>query len=203
MGVVAFFVRHGETQLNKDKAFRGPLDVELDDSGKKQADTLADFFKDINFSHAFSSDKKRTKETARRVLGKRKTKLKVVKQLDSYDVGDLAGEPKDEDNLKIVKYYQEHPDEAIPGGESINGFRKDADPEIVMVIKKGEKAKKPAIAFVHSSIIHEISHLIHGDHQKVKVRPGGVVAIIKTPLGYRAEAIFNKSNHPDDLHLGS
>src|SRR5579859_776315 len=179
MKVCAFFVRHGETGLNKEKAFRGPLDVELNEDGREQAEELKKFFDDSSFSAAFTSDKIRTKETAKTVLGDRKIRLKKVKQLDSYDVGDLAGQPKNEENMALVKYYQEHPDKVIPGGESLNQFRKDANPRIMMVIKTGAASSRPAIAFVHSSIIHQLSHLLHGDHQLVKVRPGGVVAVLK------------------------
>jgi len=204
MSVVAYFVRHGETGLNKEKAFRGPLDVELNEDGHKQAEELRDFFDDSSFSSAFTSDKKRTKATAKTVLGNRKIRLKKVKQLDSYNVGDLAGQPKNEANMALVKYYQEHPDEVIPGGESLNQFRKDADPKIMMVIKRGAAASEPAIAFVHSSIIHEISNLLHGDHQAVKVQPGGVVAVLKMPNGkYKAVAILKESKPHEDKSFGS
>jgi broad specificity phosphatase PhoE len=201
--ICSYFCRHGETTLNKERAFRGTIDVELNEDGKKQAGELADLFSGRNFSSAFSSDKKRTKETAKVVLGKRKLKLKTIKHLDSYDIGDLSGQPKNDENMEIVRYYQEHPDEALPGGESLNDFRKDSDPKIAMVIRKGANARLPTIAFVHSSIIHEISYLLHGDHQMVKVKPGGVVAIYDTPDGYKAEAVFKESKHPDDKSFGS
>jgi broad specificity phosphatase PhoE len=204
MPIVAYFVRHGETGLNKEKAFRGPIDIELNNDGKKQAEELANFFKDTSFSSAFTSDKKRTKETAKIVLGNRKIQPKKIKQLDSYNVGDLSGKPKNEENMALVKYYQEHPDETIPGGESLNKFRKDADPKIMMIIKRGEASDKPVIAFVHSSIIHELSHLLHGDHQMVKVRPGGVVAVSKTKNGkYKAIPLLKESKHTEDKSFGS
>lgn len=204
MKVCAFFVRHGETGLNKEKAFRGPIDVELNEDGRDQAEDLRKFFEDSSFSSAFTSDKKRTKETAKTVLGNRNIRLKKVKQLDSYNVGDLAGQPKNAENMALVKYYQEHPDETIPGGESLNQFRKDADPKIMMVIKRGSSSSQPVIAFVHSSIVHELSYLLHGDHQAIKVRPGGVVAVLKKPNGeYKAVPILNESKHPDDMSFGS
>lgn len=204
MKVVAFFVRHGETELNKEKAFRGPLDVELNDDGHNQAEELRKFFEDSSFSSAFTSDKKRTKETAKTVLGDRKIRLKKVKQLDSYNVGDLSGKPKNESNLAIVKHYQEHPDETIPGGESLNKFRKDSDPKIMMVIKRGAQASEPAIAFVHSSIVHELSYLLHGDHQWAKVQPGGVVAVLKGQDGtLKAVPIFRESKKSEDKSFGS
>ena len=204
MSVVAFFVRHGETGLNKNHAFRGPLDVELNEDGHKQAEELKDFFDDSNFSSAFTSDKKRTKATAKTVLGDRKIRLKKVKQLDSYDVGDLSGKPKNEANMALVKYYQDHPDEVIPGGESLSKFRKDSDPKIMMIIKRGAQASEPAIAFVHSSIIHELSHLLHNDHQWAKVQPGGVVAVLKNQDGtFKAVPIFRESKKTEDKSFGS
>ena len=43
--IIAFFVRHGETDLNKKDEFRGDLDVPLDKDGEQQAAALVPFFK--------------------------------------------------------------------------------------------------------------------------------------------------------------
>jgi uncharacterized phosphatase len=172
MKPVAYFVRHGSTKLNDEGRFRGPTDIPLDENGKDQAKQLAEYFKGRQFSGAYSSSKKRSKSTLDEILKKAKApKAKVVKDFDAWNVGDLAGKPKDEDNLKIVKHYQDNPQEKIPGGERLNDFRKRLDPKIMMAIHKGESSEHPTISAVHSSTIHQISHLFHGDHQKVKVRP--------------------------------
>lgn len=200
MKLVAYFVRHGTTKLNQQNAFRGPINVELDEKGQKQADKLADYFKNRNFSSAYHSPKKRAKQTLDTILKDRDVDTKSVKNFDPLNVGEFAGKPKSEENVEKMRYYQDNPEEKIPGGERLSDFRKRTDPKIMMVIGHGDEAGKPTISAVHSSIIHEVSHLLHGDHQKVKVRPGGVVGIFKTPDGrYVAKALLKKISGSEDM----
>lgn len=204
MKPVAYFVRHGTTELNEKNCFRGPLNVDLDDKGKKQADKLADYFKGRNFSAAFYSSKKRTKDTIDRVLKGRKIKPRMVKDFDALNVGDFGGEPKNEENLEKIKYYQEHPDEKMPGGERLNDFRARTDPKIMMAIRRGDESGVPTLSVVHSSTIHELSHLLHNDHQKIKVRPAGVVGVFKDKNGdYIAKALLKKSRNQSDKDIGT
>lgn len=201
---VAYFVRHGSTELNDQGKFRGPLNVSLDDKGRKQAEELANFLKTRKFSAAYHSSKKRTKETLEPILEKSQSdvKPKLVRDFDPFNVGELAGKPKNKENLDTIRYYQEHPEEKIPGGERLNDFRKRVDPKIKMALKKGESSKYPTLSVVHSSIVHELSHLLHGDHNKVKVEPGGVVGVYKDdehPSGYRAIALLKEIKHPEDI----
>lgn len=201
---VAYFVRHGSTELNDAGKFRGPIDASLDEKGLKQADELGDFFKGRKFSAAYHSSKKRTLQTIEPILEKSKSKLKpkMVKDFDAFNVGELAGKPKDKENLSIIRYYQDNPDKKIPGGERLNDFRKRVDPKIMMSIHKGEASKYPSLSVVHSSIIHELSHLIHGDHNKVKVAPGGVVGVYKDdqdPSGYKAIVLTKEIKHSEDM----
>src|SRR5487761_215709 len=167
---VAYFVRHGSTELNDAGKFRGPMNISLDGKGIKQAEELSNFLKARKFSAAYHSSKKRTKETLGPILEKSQSdiKPKTVHDFDPFNVGELAGEPKNKENIDTIRYYQEHPDEKIPGGERLNDFRKRVDPKIKMVLKKGESSKYPTLSVVHSSIIHELSHLLYGNHNKVK-----------------------------------
>jgi len=199
--LVAMFVRHGSTELNDAGKFRGPLDVDLDEKGKKQAGEVADQLKGRSVGPVFISSKKRTKQTADIALpGK---KAKVVKDFDALNVGDYAGKPKNDENMKAVVHYQNNPDEKFPNGESINDFRKRVNPKIRMAIKRGEEGRHPSVSFVHSSIIHQVGHLLHNDHNAVKVKPGGSVGVFKSPMGYTAKTLSKKSEGPEDTHMVS
>ena len=142
---VAYFVRHGSTELNDAGKFRGPIDVSLDENGRQQAEQLADFLKNKKFSAVYYTSKKRSKQTVDPILEKSKTKVKpkMVKDFDPFNVGDLAGKPKDQENIATIRYYQDHPDEKVPGGERLNDFRKRTDPKIKMALKKGESSNYP------------------------------------------------------------
>lgn len=201
---VAYFVRHGSTELNDAGKFRGPMNISLDEKGRQQAEELANFLKARKFSAAYHSSKKRTKETLDPILEKSKSKVKpkMVEDFDPFNVGELAGQPKNKENIDKIRYYQDNPDEKIPGGERLNDFRKRTDPKIMRAIHKGESSKYPSLSVVHSSIIHELSYLMHGDHNKVKVLPGGVVGVYKDdqdPSGYKLIALLKEIKHPEDM----
>lgn len=199
--LVALFVRHGETDANKKRLFRGPKDYELDDAGKAEAENIGKMLKGYSFNGTFSSSRKRSKQTA--AIARPNDKVRSLKALDPLNVGDYAGQPKNEENLKKILYFQDHPDEKIPGGDSINEFRKRVNPKIMMLVRRGESSTKPSLGFVHSSTIHQIGHLFHGDHNHVKVKPGGTVGVFSGPDGYYAKALTKKSDDPKDKHMVS
>jgi broad specificity phosphatase PhoE len=199
--LVAMFIRHGETALNSEGKFRGNLDPDLNEDGKQQAKNLIPILGNRGINDVFTSGKKRSEQTAALALPGRKPK--IVKDFNSLDIGDFAGQPKDEENMKKIIHYQENPDEKIPGGESLNDFRKRVNPNIMTVIKRGQEKGRPSVAFVHSSVIHQIGHRLHGDHNYVKVKPGGIVGVYKTQNGYEAEPIYRNSHDEQDKHLVS
>jgi len=204
--LVALFMRHGQTEANKKGEFRGPLNVPLDITGMQQAldarRFLAGYLNGKPLGEAFRSSKDRTAQTADIALGP--DKAKVVKNFDPLNVGDFAGQPKNDENMKAIMHYQKNPDQKIPGGERINDFRARTNPEIKMAIQSGEKTGRPSISFVHSSTIHQVSHLLHGDHNLVKVTPGGIVGVFKRPNGtHYAQALLNESKSQKDKYMMS
>jgi len=204
MKVVAYFVRHGQTDLNAASDFKGELQIGLNDEGKKQAEKLAELFKGKKLSAAFRSGLKRAQETAQPILSGRNMRPSTTNDLDSLDVGQFTGQPKNDKNMDEMSYYQSHTEEKIPGGESIDEFRRRVDPKVLSIIHKGESAGAPSIAIVHGSVIREISRFINKDeHNGAKIKPGGIVGIFKSPSGYTAKALYRKSNKPDDDRFGS
>ncbi|KAF4787567.1 TP53 induced glycolysis regulatory phosphatase [Turdus rufiventris] len=64
-------VRHGETRYNKDKILQGQgVDEPLSSTGFRQADAAGLFLSNVKFTHVFSSDLLRAKQTAAAILGK-------------------------------------------------------------------------------------------------------------------------------------
>eukprot|EP00040_Diaphanoeca_grandis_P005965 m.35357 g.35357 ORF g.35357 m.35357 type:complete len:240 (-) comp17119_c1_seq1:25-744(-) len=66
-----YFVRHGETDWNKEQRMQGHTDIPLNENGRKQADLASRFFHDKKGEIAaiFSSDLLRASETARIIGG--------------------------------------------------------------------------------------------------------------------------------------
>ncbi len=204
MRVVCYFIRHGQTEMNKDADFKGELQIGLNDAGKEQAEELAELFKDKKLSAAFRSTLKRAQETMQPILAGRGLRASATTDLNSLDVGDLAGQPKSDANLEKMSYYQDHTEEKLPGGESIDEFRRRVDPKILSIIHMGEEKGVPVLAVVHGSVIREISRFINKDeHNAAKVKPGGIIGIFKSPSGYTAKPMYRKSDKPDDDRFGS
>lgn len=67
-----YLIRHGETEQNKRKNFYGKLDVGLNEKGEEQSYKVGELLKDVKFNKIYISDRKRTRETAERILEKNK-----------------------------------------------------------------------------------------------------------------------------------
>lgn len=63
-------VRHGETLHNKDNVIQGQLDVPLSSIGQEQANLLGKHLQQQKFTHVYSSDLSRAKQTALSILEK-------------------------------------------------------------------------------------------------------------------------------------
>lgn len=177
---IAYFVRHGETAGNAAGAFRGPVDFPLNNEGVRDAKNLGKWFEDKDISAVYSSPKTRTRDTADQIAIPKQLKVQVVSEFGPIDVGYLAGELK-KDHEHVMDYFEKYPNEKIPMGESLNEFRARVQPPIKKVLVEGAHSAHPVVAVVHSSIIHELNHIITGDHNQILVKPGGIVGIYQHP----------------------
>lgn len=64
------FVRHGETQANKDRCIQGHADIPLCQSGEEQASRAGERLRDVRFSRVYASDLCRASSTCRLILAK-------------------------------------------------------------------------------------------------------------------------------------
>ncbi len=89
-----YIVRHGNTFDKGDTILRvgGKTDLPLSVSGTEQAEQLAQAFEGIEFRAAYSSDLKRTRQTAEAILGGRPYAL--AKFLTEVDYGPDEGRPE-------------------------------------------------------------------------------------------------------------
>ena len=188
--LLSYFVRHGSTSMNAAKAFRGPLNPSLDGEGYKDAVRLKEYFKNEDFGDSFASDKLRAQETANIILEPHDTSPIIDPNLNAWNVGYLGGKPKAGHEDEIA-YYTNHPDEPVPGGESLNSFKSRLRPSIRHIVKRGAETGLPSIAVAHSSIIHELGAMFHNDHTQVLVKPGGVVGVYHRPgMGLYAKQLI-------------
>lgn len=201
--LVAYFARHGETANNASGKFRGSLDVPLDASGKQDAQKLGEYFKNIPISKVFSSPKDRARDTAEAIARPKNLQVEILNGLQPLNVGYLSGEKKS-DHAQVMPYFQKFPSEKIPMGDSIQSFRDRSQPAIKQVLAEGMKNEVPPLAAVHSSIIHEVNHMLTGNHMQTLVKPGGLIAVYHHPdFGFKIKALLHPSTDgKDSKYLG-
>lgn len=89
-----YIVRHGNTFDKGDSILRvgGRTDLPLSVSGREQARILSEALSDIDFAKAYSSNLKRTRQTAEAILGSQDYKLASF--LTEIDYGPDEGKPE-------------------------------------------------------------------------------------------------------------
>ena len=122
--------RHGETESNRLGLFRGRLDVPLNETGRAQAEHLADALAGEPISHVYSSPLSRALETARAVAARHGIEPVVDRAFDNIDLGTWQGRRKSEvrrEEPELWRMWTTDPDRlAIPGGETIAEVRERA-----------------------------------------------------------------------------
>jgi broad specificity phosphatase PhoE len=122
--------RHGETEWNVEEVFRGRIDIELNQTGLKQAELLAESLSGVKIEAVYSSPLKRAAKTAEAIARRQKLKVEMVNGLTDCDFGRWQGLHLREVKDKYKKLYDQWAESPqlvqIPGGESLDGVRERA-----------------------------------------------------------------------------
>ncbi|XP_037008790.2 fructose-2,6-bisphosphatase TIGAR [Artibeus jamaicensis] len=118
-------VRHGQTRLNKEKVIQGQgVDEPLSETGFKQAAAAGVFLNNVEFTHVFSSDLIRTKQTVHGILEKSKfcqdMTVKYDSRLRERKYGVAEGRGLSELRAMAKAAGEEIPGYTPPGGETLD-----------------------------------------------------------------------------------
>ena len=120
------FIRHGETDWNRQQRFQGQIDVPLNEAGQRQARRLGERLATEPADQLFSSDLQRAQQTAAPLAVAWQATPALVPGLREQCFGVLEG-------LDVPAIKSRHPDLwtrwlehradfALPGGESLQQF---------------------------------------------------------------------------------
>src|SRR3990172_13222712 len=84
-------VRHGETDANKGSLALGRDDVELNETGRWQAQRVADALQRQPIAAVYSSPLRRTLDTARAIAERHQLAVQVDDGLIEMDIGEMEG----------------------------------------------------------------------------------------------------------------
>jgi broad specificity phosphatase PhoE len=184
---LGFVMRHGETSLNQENVERGRIPEPINQSGQEEVEKTAGFLKDKGIQRLVSSPVERAADSAE-IVGQ---SLGVAPDYDprfaSLDLGDFAGQPKEQAHEQI-SHYAQNPTEKLPG--STEGFG-DLDNRVqdgIMELLAPPEAGQPRSPFAvvtHNSVISSLNRALTGtdDHGADFIPPGGVAAIYEAPGG--------------------
>ena len=120
------FIRHGETDWNRQQRFQGQIDVPLNATGQAQAQRLAARLAAERYDAFFTSDLARARETAAPLAAVWRTEPVAMTGLREQSFGVLEGldvPTIKERHADLWQRWLEHrADYALPRGESLRQF---------------------------------------------------------------------------------
>lgn len=126
--VTIYLVRHGQTELNRDRIFRGRLDPPLNNTGHEEARTTAAFMKNAEVSFILSSPLLRAVQTAEPFARMKGLEVKTVRELIDIDFGKWQGLSEKKvlkRNSRLFHQWHKEPTRVtFPGGESLLKVRR-------------------------------------------------------------------------------
>jgi len=149
-------VRHGETEWNVEEVFRGRIDVELNESGVREAELLAEYLSGVKVEAVYSSPLRRALKTAEMIAGYHKLEVEIAPGLIDFDFGQWEGLPhqKVKDRYKeLYAEWQENPHLVqMPDGESLAEVRERASTVVEEVVAR----HKGRIVLVSHRVVNKV-----------------------------------------------
>lgn len=148
--------RHGQTTWNIVEVFRGQADVDLDDTGLKQAELLSEYLSGRKIEAVYSSPLIRAQRTASAIAKKHKHKVIIAAALNDLKFGDWEGLPLTEVEEKYPELFSQWVETPhlvkIPRGESLDDVRKRA----LDFVKDIVVQNTGTIVLVSHRVVHKI-----------------------------------------------
>jgi len=149
-------VRHGETEWNVKEVFRGRIDIELNKTGVKQAQLLAEHLSNIKIDAIYSSPLKRALTTAEIVAACHKLDVVIEPSLIDFDYGEWQGLSRQEVRDKYKELYAQwftHPELVrMPAGESLDEVRERA----VSVVDRVKARHEGNVILVSHRVVNKV-----------------------------------------------
>jgi broad specificity phosphatase PhoE len=122
--------RHGQTAWNVGEVFRGQSDINLDETGLRQAELLADYLSERKIEAVYCSPMSRALKTAATIAAKHNLKIIVARELNDLKFGEWEGLPLVEVQEKypaMFAVWEQTPHLVqIPGGEGLHDVTRRA-----------------------------------------------------------------------------
>jgi len=133
-------VRHGETPWNKDKIFRGTVDIPLNDTGREEAELAGEWLQKEKIHAAYSSPLSRARDTALAICKHHRLQVTDVPGLGDINYGEWQGLPLTEVKKVYAELYQQWETAPhtvrFPKGETLEEVRARAWAAVEEVVRR-------------------------------------------------------------------
>lgn len=154
MKTTLYLVRHGESEGNVRNAFLGHTDWDLTQTGRRQAQLLADYFRDIRLDAVYASSLKRAMNTAAPTAAQKGLPVIPVDGLREIYAGAWEGlsfqEIHERDPERWKAFLSDMPELALPGGENLVQLQARAVAALQELLLKNEG--KSILVCVHCMV---------------------------------------------------
>lgn len=148
-----YLARHGQTAYNREGRFQGHLPVPLDETGRAQAEELAERAAEHAFRVLWCSPLLRARETADIVARRIGLEPREDARLMETDAGDWTDrsfiEVRAEDPDRFDAFASADPGFGFPGGESFS----EQDLRVDAALREIETGALPALVVCHGMVI--------------------------------------------------
>jgi len=148
--------RHGETEWNVAEVFRGQIDIDLNETGVKQAELLSGYLSTSAIAAVYSSPLKRALKTAEIIAQPHKLKVNVDSDLIDFNFGKWQGLSHQEVKEKYRDLYATwitHPEQVrIPNGEALE----DVSKRVIRVRNKVIENHRGTVVIVGHRVVNKV-----------------------------------------------
>lgn len=174
-----FLARHGQTDYNRTLRFQGQLPVPLDETGRAQAEELAERAASYGFASLWCSPLLRARETADAVERRLGLVAREDARLMETDAGDWTdrtfAEVHEESPELLAAFLAGDPGFAFPGGESFA----EQETRVGAALDEIERGGLPALVICHGMVIRAAFSARFGEWLPggQRVENGAIVAL--------------------------
>jgi broad specificity phosphatase PhoE len=135
-----YLVRHGETDLNRDRRFRGMSDAPLNERGRLEVQGAARLLSGLGVSAVYTSPVRRAVETAEIIAGEIGAGVSIKEGLVDVDYGEWQGLTVEEVREKfgeaaLEAWIRDPGGFTFPGGESMRDVRSRLEPALLDIVR--------------------------------------------------------------------
>ena len=162
-----YFVRHGETEWNKQKRIQGRVDIPLDEFGRMLARKTATGLAEIPFDVCYSSPLSRAKETATIILEGRDIPIIEDDRIIEMAFGEYEGKCCSKSGWNLPEEFHrffDEPENYVPApvGENFAEVKKRTGEFLQELFQKEQYQKSNVLISTHGAALAGMLNYIKG-----------------------------------------